>query len=235
MKIGVMIEVTLVVLTLFTAISCYGAEIVPKSDSKQIHVEISKSGNNRITASPYRIKEIIGDISRYELIHDKSGNVFIIPKVDIGYVIELTVVTTDEKIWDLALEVRNIESKAIILRSEKSSNSLQEQKEQSRMIDMFKSMMSNNEAGYYVQNINRLIPNKSDASVLLTQIKTYRLEHLTGLVISIHNNGTETKLLSEGDFSKLFKGTMGVSIIGGGIMPPGAKGKILIVTLEKNS
>jgi hypothetical protein len=82
----------------------------------RINTYIGLKSQNRINFGNYGIKEIIGDESRYQLVHDSMGNnIFILPKVAIGEIIDITIVSNSNKVQDLSLKIIDDFGQTIII------------------------------------------------------------------------------------------------------------------------
>ena len=88
----------------------------------RIKSSIGIKSQNRINFSNYGIREIIGDDTQYQIIHDSQGNnIFLIPKVLVGEIIEITLVSNSNKVQDLSLEVIDDFGQTIVICTEQSN------------------------------------------------------------------------------------------------------------------
>ncbi len=92
------------------------ARIYNYNPHHRIKSYIGIKSQNRINFGNYGIKEIIGDETLYQLIHDSSGNnIFIIPKAHIGEVIDITIVSNSHKVQDLSLQILDDFGQTIVI------------------------------------------------------------------------------------------------------------------------
>jgi hypothetical protein len=106
----------LAVIILGQSVNASSAKIYNYKPHNRISTCIGFKSQNRINFGSYGIKEIIGDESLYQLLHDSMGNnIFILPKVSVGETIEITIVSNGNKVQDLSLKVIDDFGQTIII------------------------------------------------------------------------------------------------------------------------
>lgn len=93
------------------------AQIFLHQPHHKIKAIIGDKSQNRISFEPAGIREIVGDDSAYQVLHDRRGhNVFIAPKVQAGHIIEMTLISNGGKVQDISLKVVDGYGQAIIIK-----------------------------------------------------------------------------------------------------------------------
>lgn len=109
----------LIVLCLVVVQVAYGKTFIAHPNEK-LFAKVSKTGLNRISNSPYQIVQITGDESRYRLKCDDDGmNIYLMPLVEIGEKIEISIKNNMGFVFDMELEVANIRGQTICIDSQK--------------------------------------------------------------------------------------------------------------------
>ncbi|MGV2432071.1 MAG UNVERIFIED_CONTAM: hypothetical protein LVQ98_01395 [Rickettsiaceae bacterium] len=93
------------------------AQIYDYKPNYKISANIGINSQNRINFGNYGIREIVGEESLYQIIHDSHGyNIFIIPKVLKGEVINISIIGNNNYVQDLELKVTEDYGQTIIIR-----------------------------------------------------------------------------------------------------------------------
>ena len=103
------------------SIQSSASSISPQERAYSANMKISALINNqsqtRISFGSFTIKEVIGDTSRYSIVHDGlAKSIFITPKVKAGEKIDISIVTSCGKIQDMLLVVSPGPCGAIVIR-----------------------------------------------------------------------------------------------------------------------
>ncbi len=185
----------------------------PKSSIK---VKISALAPTRITFGRYSIAEVIGDENKYKIIADSSGlNVFISPKSEVGTIIPVTIITSNNLVQDLILEVSGgkLLPHSILINPIKSSLK-QDGITKGDATAMLKAMMSEENKGgkYYVSTGERKLSIPSLPGLRIVQDKTYRYGDLTGVRLTLTNRKKDVVYLTEEMIGGIFKNLELVSV-----------------------
>jgi hypothetical protein len=210
---------------------------------QSLKVKISSLSPTRIGFGGYSISEVIGDENKYKIIADSSGqNVFITPKAEAGTIIPLTIITSNNMVQDLLLEVMGDEPmpQSILITVPKKIEGEKEgeivrdtrskvDKAQSAL--MLKAMINDENRGgkYYVTATPRRLANTPLPSLKILQYKTYRFGDLTGASLLVTNSAKEMVYLTEEMISSLFKNVELVAL-NDGLLAKGADTKAFVVT-----
>ena len=206
---------------------------------ESLKVKISSLSPTRIGFGGYSIAEVIGDEKKYKIIADSAGqNVFITPKAEVGTIIPITIITSNNFVQDLLLEVMSNEPMPqSILITIHSNMQDKKAKLHNSTIDkeaaslMLKAMIndSNRDGKYYVTTSSRKLSSPSLASLKILQDKTYHFGDLIGVSLVITNKGKEPVHITEEMLSKMFKGTSLVTI-SDNFLSKGASTKAFVIT-----
>lgn len=209
---------------------------------ESLKVKISSLSPTRIGFGGYSVSEVIGDENKYKIIADSSGqNVFITPKAEVGAIIPITIITSNNFVQDLLLEVMNGESmpKSILITVPKRKL-YHAEKYSNRVIDkavaalMLRAMIddSNRDGKYYVTTSTRKLQNPSLPSVKILQDKTYHFGDLTGASLVITNNGKKLISITEEMISQMFK-NVSLATISDSFLSKGESAKAFVVTRKE--
>ncbi|MES2214833.1 MAG: type-F conjugative transfer system secretin TraK [Pseudomonadota bacterium] len=209
---------------------------------ESLKVKISQLSPTRIGFGGYPIAEVIGDENKYKIISDSSGqNVFITPKAEVGTIIPVTIITSNNMAQDLLLEVMGDElmpqSILITIPKKKQNDSpygrnssvYKASKAESAL--MLKAMINDENRGekYYVTASARKLFSPSLPHLKILQYKTYRFGDLTGANLVITNNSKEVVYLTEEIISTLFRGVELVTL-NDGLLSKGTSTKAFVIT-----
>lgn len=179
------------------------------NQEERLRVDIGKNGLNRITMKPWRIVQVTGDDTKYRLIHDDDGrNIYLMPKVGVGELIEVSLRNDFGEVQDLELKVSNIKGQSIVIQSKRKE---QDKDIKQEVFAMMKAMMRGHDGKYFVEKKQRNIKNKY--GVVITQIKSYRYGDLSGGIFELSSNGTKNAISRQG-FIDLFEGSKALALRG---------------------
>jgi hypothetical protein len=168
---------------------------------EKLNLEISKSGLNRISNPPYKIIQLTGDESKFRIKYDEDGsNIYFMPLVKIGDIIEVSIKNNVGHIQDLELKVANIKGRSIVIDGKSGLNLDKAQK--TNVAQMLRAMKDNVESKFYVQDTNKKLGSINNLQV--KQTKIYRYKGLAGGVFEIKNNTKQVVVLNHIDFAKRF-------------------------------
>ena len=96
------IKIWLIIIIMSFSINKILAKDYRYNPNKKLHIEISKSGLNRISNPPYKISQVVGDESNFKLQHDEKGNnIYIIPVGKIGSSFEISLINDGGFVQDI--------------------------------------------------------------------------------------------------------------------------------------
>lgn len=175
--------------------------VVRYTPNKAIELSVSKGGLNRITYSPYKIIQVTGDEGKYRLKYDEDGSsIYLMPLVDVGEVIEVSLRNNAGQVQDLHLKVANKKGSSLVIdgayipASEKANKDI--------AAKMLRAMKEGKEGIFYVQ-VNQ--QNLDDVGKLhVKQIRTYQYKNLRGGVFAICNKTRLVHSFSKENFNKRF-------------------------------
>ena len=226
-----------------------GDDLVAKEYSitpnKRIEAVIAGGELNRIYTGSLEIMEIVGDESKYSL-HWSSDyrNFFIFPKVEVGEIIEISLVTSGGITQDIRFTVGDCSARSIFLskgidNAKNSSNFPYESEYQDQTnlnhnlkyeIDaMIRSMQIEDEGKYYVLDNKRIISH--DKQLLIKQEKSYRWKNINGAVLTLKNKTRKIVSLSEEDIKSKFANVVAANLYQKELSPRGST-KMLVITKE---
>jgi len=167
----------------------------------KLSLKISKSGLNRISNPPYKITQLTGDESKFRIKYDEDGsNIYFMPLVKVGDVIEVSIKNNVGHIQDLEFSVANIKGKSIVIDGMANLNIDKIQK--SDVAQMLRAMKDNVDSKFYVQTINQSLGSIKNLQV--KQTKIYRYKELAGGVFELKNNTKQEIVLNNREFAKRF-------------------------------
>lgn len=129
------------------------------SANTKISALINNQSQTRISFGSLTIKEVIGDTSRYYMVHDGlAKSIFITPKVKAGEKIDISIVTSCGKIQDMLLVVSLDPCGAIVIRNTTDrADTTKDLKEASLML---RSMVFGKKGKYDVTDLTSLANGK---------------------------------------------------------------------------
>ncbi|MCE2731202.1 MAG: type-F conjugative transfer system secretin TraK [Rickettsiaceae bacterium] len=189
---------------------------------KRIEAGIAVNELNRIGVIGGEVIEVIGDENKYSLYWSGDfRNLFIKPKVEVGEIIELSLILPQGGAQDIRFTVGdclartifiNLGSKGDFRLTEKSIKPLANKELKSEIARMMRAMINGEGCScrYYVQELKRTI--KKSKTVQIRQEASYRYRNLSGAVLSIKNLTSKPLNLDEADFSNIFKNTVAINL-----------------------
>ena len=250
-RIGTIFVVAMVSIFTFVSDLCFAnipAMEFIRSPKLTIKAKIGRIAPTRISFGKYPIAEVIGDESKYKIIGDKGGfNIFITPNVPAGEIIPLHLITTNNQVQSLLLEVGASKTlpQSILITEPKSNTSNLSGAQNSRDSHatsssdaalMLKAMMTGDNAHgkYYVTFLDKKISIPSLKKLSIVQDKTWRFKDLTGASLKVTNESKKQVILQEEDFSQIFKNTL-LSGIESNLLPKNTATRAFIVTREASN
>lgn len=214
----------------FTNFTKAFGDIYDVKENKKISVTISKSGINRISNPPYKIKQIVGDDSKYTIKSDDDGsNIYILPQNKLVDSFEITIKNNIGQIFDLELKPVLGKSKIIILRNQDLA--LSKEKKQEDIAHMLSAMKELVTDKFYVQDIKKRF--FKIGKLRAEQIKLYRWQDLKGGVFVIRNKGKQSASIEFLEFINQFE-NVEAYFINKHDLAPGESTNLLIVQ-QRNS
>ncbi len=226
--------------------------MVRAEDSQQIdftptkHIEaiIAAAQLNRIQFDGGDLMEVVGDESKYSLYWSGDyRNLFIRPKVEVGEIIELSLVLAGGAAQDVRFTVGDVTAQTIFINKKSilqnfaiNNNHLEPLSKQlkSEIALMLRAMIADDKGKYYVMNIKNVLQTGLQTSLAVTQLKTYRYQDLSGAVLKVTNNSNQLVELQEREFSHIFKATIAVNIENRSLLPKSVS-RIFIITRENHA
>ena len=168
---------------------------------EKLSLKISKSGLNRISNPPYRITQLTGDDGKFRIKYDEDGsNIYFIPLVSIGEIIEVSIKNNAGHVQDLELNVANIKGRSIVIDS--TADSVLDKAQKSDIAEMLRAMKDNVESKFYVQKTNQKLDDINALKV--RQVRIYRYKNLAGGVFAVKNTAKRPITLNTNKFAKRF-------------------------------
>ena len=229
--------------------------MVRAEDSQQIdftpikHIEaiIAAAQLNRIQLDGGDLMEVVGDESKYSLYWSGDyRHLFIRPKVEVGEIIELSLVLAGGMAQDVRFTVGDVTAQTIFINKKSTlqnfainNNRLEPLSKQlkSEIALMLRAMIADDKGKYYVMNIGKqtnLQTGLPATNLQVTQLKTYRYQDLSGAVLKVTNNSNQLVELQEREFSHIFKATIAVNIENRSLLPKSVS-RIFIITRENHA
>lgn len=196
-----MLAIKIIAVTSILSTASVNAETIRYTPNKVMELSVSKGGLNRITYSPYKIIQVTGDESKYRIKYDEDGSsIYLMPLVDVGEFIEVSVRNNAGQIQDLHLKVANKKGSSLVIdgayvpASEKANKDI--------AAKMLRAMKDGKEDIFYVQFNQQ---NLDDIGKLhVKQIRTYQYKNLRGGVFAICNKTRLVHSFSKENFNKRF-------------------------------
>lgn len=172
-----------------------------------VRFNISSREINRINLQDEQIQEVIGDISKYNMITcQQKKNLFINLRQKNCSEQKITLIMTSGRVQDIVLVPKDITGQTITLRFGKSG-STRSDTTRSEVTKMLRAMKAGNCDNYYVIDVDELITSKK-ALFEVRKRKLYRRGDFTGVVLEVTNNSEEAMQISPEDFLASFKGVV---------------------------
>jgi len=169
---------------------------------KSLPLVISSSGINHISFWPFRVEKIIGDTSTFTANtgeNSTGSELFITSKAPSGSKINMSIVLTNGRIVDLALNVvESADPKIVELDFGGSAGTMHEIKLQA--LNMIDAMKSGKTGKYYVRHLKDPIKLAATKDYKIKQISNYRYGKLLGAVLVIQNTSKRSISIKPSDF-----------------------------------
>ena len=196
-----MLAIKTIAVTSILSTASVNAETIRYTPNKVMELSVSKGGLNRITYSPYKIIQVTGDEGKYRIKYDEDGSsIYLMPLVDVGEVIEVSLRNNAGQVQDLHLKVGNKKGSSLVIdgayvpASEKANKDI--------AAKMLRAMKDGREEIFYVQFNQQ---NLDDIGKLhVKQIRTYQYKNLRGGVFAICNKTRLVHSFSKEEFNKRF-------------------------------
>jgi len=196
-----MLAIKTIAVTSILITASVNAETIRYTPNKVMELSVSKGGLNRITYSPYKIIQVTGDEGKYRIKYDEDGSsIYLMPLVDVGEVIEVSLRNNAGQVQDLHLKVANKKGYSLLIdgayvpASEKANKDI--------AAKMLRAMKDNKQDIFYVQNHKQKLDNVQ--SLKIQQIQTYQYKNLRGGVFTISNTTRDKQIFSKEEFNKRF-------------------------------
>jgi len=172
----------------------------------KLHFDVSNKEHNRIKFGKLGITEVIGDPGNYLVVQDKaSGNIFILPKLDIGKKFAISLVNPLGHVQDVECFVKDIPGQFLDVIIQSTID-----KESVIIADMLSNMIKGEKGKYYVEKWNRKIDH--DPCFELLQEHSYKFGNLMGVILRVKNISGNSLTLKEKDFERIFERTKAITI-----------------------
>lgn len=204
----------------------YGKTLIA-SPNEKLFAKVSKTGLNRISNSPYQIVQVTGDESKFRLKFDGDGaNIYLMPLVESGEKLEISVKNNMGSVFDMELAVANIRGQSINIDSSSGLHQKTDSKREKELRQMLKAMQEDNPGKYYVQRTKLAHPKAGKLDVM--QIRLVRWKNLVGGVFKVKNKTKTIQTLDLQAFSKRFDNLV-VSFVTTEILAPKEEAKIFLI------
>ena len=232
-------------LLIFFTCPAYASSEFKYSGDKKIETVIAANELNRIFVSGGEIIEVIGDENKYALYWSGDWrNLFIKPKVEVGEIIELSLIMPQGGAQDMRFTVGDASAQTIFINlgsklkpslSGKGFTKLASPQLKSEITSMMRAMIEGEKGKYYVVGSKRTLQKTKER--LISQNVSYRYRSLSGAVLSVRNLTSKPIELLELDFSNLFKNTVAINLgtYNGNalnVIKPRATMQVFIITRE---
>ena len=232
-------------LLIFFTCPAYARPEFKYSGDKKIETVIAANELNRIFVSGGEVIEVIGDENKYALYWSGDWrNLFIKPKVEVGEIIELSLIMPQGGAQDIRFTVGDTSAQTIFINlgselksslSGKGFTTLANPQLKSEITSMMRAMIEGEKGKYYVTGLKRTL--KQNKQQLVSQNAVYRYRDLSGAVLSVKNLTSKPLELLETDFSNLFKNTLAINLgsYNGNalnVIKPRATMQVFIITRE---
>ena len=240
------LSVKLLLITFACSSYAYASTEFKYSGDKKIETVIGANELNRIGVVGGEIIEVIGDENKYALYWSGDWrNLFIKPKVEVGEIIELSLIMPQGGAQDIRFTVGDTSAQTIFINlgselksslSGKGFTTLANPQLKSEITSMMSAMIEGEKGKYYVTGLKRTL--KQNKQQLVSQNAVYRYRNLCGAVLSVKNLTSKPLEFLELDFSNLFKNTVAINLgsYNGqtlNVIKPRATMQVFIITREK--
>jgi len=226
-------------LLMIEACPAYASTEFKYSGDKKIETVIGANELNRIGVVGGEIVEVIGDENKYALYWSGDWrNLFIKPKVEVGEIIELSLIMPQGGAQDIRFTVGDTAAQTIFINlgsepksslSGKSFTMLSDPQLKSEIASMMRTMIEEVKGKYYVTGVKRTI--QQTKQQLITQEKAYRYKDLSGAVLSVKNLTSKPLVLVESDFKNFFKDCIAINLSSSAVKK-GELAQVFIITKE---
>ena len=196
-----MLAIKTIAVTSILSTASVNADTVRYTPNKVMELSVSKGGLNRITYSPYKIIQVTGDESKYRIKYDEDGSsIYLMPLVDVGEIIEVSIRNNAGQVQDLHLKVANKKGSSLVIdgvyipASEKANKDI--------AAKMLRAMKDNQQGIFYVQKHKQGLGGINGLNI--TQIRTYQYKNIKGGVFTVSNITRDKQIFSKEDFNKKF-------------------------------
>ena len=196
-----MLAIKTIAVTSILITASVNAETIRYTPNKVMELSVSKGGLNRITYSPYKIIQVTGDESKYRIKYDEDGSsIYLMPLVDVGKVIEVSIRNNAGQVQDLHLKVANKKGSSLVIDGAYVPASQKANKDIAA--NMLRAMKDNQQGIFYVQKHKQGLGNINGLNI--TQIRTYQYKNIKGGVFAISNITRDKQIFSKDEFNKRF-------------------------------
>lgn len=196
-----MLAIKTIAVTSILSAASVNAETIKYTPNKAMELSISKGGLNRITYSPYKIIQVTGDESKYRIKYDEDGSsIYLMPLVNVGEVIEVSVRNNAGQVQDLHLRVANKKGSSLVIDGAYIPASQKADKDIAAK--MLRAMKDNKQGVFYVQKHKQSLGSVSGLNI--TQVRTYQYKNIKGGVFTVSNITRGKQNFSREEFNKKF-------------------------------
>lgn len=196
-----MLAIKTIAVTSILITASVNAETIRYTPNKVMELLVSKGGLNRITYSPYKIIQVTGDEGKYRIKYDEDGSsIYLMPLVDVGEIIEVSLRNNAGQVQDLHLKVANKKGSSLVIDGAYVPASQKANKDIAA--NMLRVMKDNQQGIFYVQKHKQGLGNINGLNI--TQIRTYQYKNIKGGVFAISNITREKQIFSKDEFNKRF-------------------------------
>lgn len=235
---GIMLFLATLALVMNTKVSL-GAAVINMDSHKRVEAVIGAQTINRIEVAS-EILEIVGDELKYQVVVSKDyKQIFITPKVEVGEIVDLSVVMVGGLVQDLRLTVGDVPARTIILVDLKNKGQSQQitssdqtklSKQDKEIAEVLQHMHDNEKGKYNIKLMQRNILQSLEKRII--QKASYRYKEYIGVILEIENLTKQSLLLNKDELKDLFKGSVALYLP---IEEIPARSKILVtlVSIDK--
>ena len=196
-----MLAIKTIAVTSILITASVNAETIRYTPNKVMELSVSKGGLNRITYSPYKIIQVTGDEGKYRIKYDEDGSsIYLMPLVDVGEIIEVSLRNNAGQVQDLHLKVANKKGSSLVIDGAYVPASQKANKDIAA--NMLRAMKDNQQGIFYVQKHKQGLGNINGLNI--TQIRTYQYKNIKGGVFAISNITRDKQIFSKDEFNKRF-------------------------------
>lgn len=175
-------------------------------EGHKIHMQLSKTGLNRISNPPYKITDVIGDSSKFRLQSDTDGaNIYLMPMGRVGEHIEISIKNNIGKVQDFDFKIADIKGQIIVVEDKQiTENSFSVLKKD--ISQMLQSMRNGQKGKFFVEKINQLVIGAG--SHRITALDSYKWKDIKGVRFEIENTKNTKIAVEDFWFPKRWKSVM---------------------------